>query len=110
MNEKISYLLRSIANISQEKKCPNCGGKKLILTDQKWLVTKLYKCDACKLNFRFPVDTKEFLEKYYQTSYHAGYSEHTTDITDLPTQNALRVMMEKNFPDKRDHSPYLQAL
>lgn len=109
-SQKLKYLIRSIINFKQTKQCPNCGGRTLILIDTKYIVTRLYKCESCKLNFRFPVDTKEFQEEFYQEEYKADYSEISRGITDLPNDAELAEMMKTNFPEKRDYAPFVRAL
>jgi hypothetical protein len=108
--QKIQYLLRSIASLSQAKRCPNCGENRFIKVDSKYFVTKLYKCLSCKLNFRYPIDSPEFLNRFYQTEYKANYSSTSQQITDLPNDNELQEMIRNNFYGRRDYSPYAEAL
>jgi 2-polyprenyl-3-methyl-5-hydroxy-6-metoxy-1,4-benzoquinol methylase len=110
VQQKLQYLLRSILNFNQTKQCPNCTGRQLTIVDTKFFFTRLYRCDTCKLNFRFPVDTKEFLEKFYQSEYKADYSEVTLEITHLPSDEELEKMMSNNFYGKRNYSPFVKAL
>ena len=110
MKQKLSYLIRSLLNVNQRKVCPNCGGNVLSLIDQKYFITKLFRCESCKLNFRFPVDSKAFLNDFYQSTYQADYSDETRSITDLPTDDELRRLMDDNFSNKRNHTPYIYAL
>lgn len=108
--QKLQYLIRSFANANQTKVCPNCGAKVFTVVDQKYFVTKLLKCTTCKLNFRFPTDSRKFSESFYNSDYHADYSEITKDITDLPHDSALQEMMKNNFYGKRDYSPFVKAV
>lgn len=110
MVQKILYLLRSIKKINQPKRCPNCGASDVTLMDSKYWVTKLLKCNNCKLNFRFPTDSHHFLYEFYQWEYKADYAQETTSITDFPADDVLSVMMQNNFPDKRNHSRFVHAL
>jgi SAM-dependent methyltransferase len=110
MLQKLAYLLRSIRNSSQPRNCPNCGGTSATEIDRKYLVTRLLKCDRCKLAFRHPTDTQRFLTDFYQSSYHADYSNETLNITDLPSPAELEQLVANNFPDKRNHSPFVTAL
>lgn len=110
IQQKLQYLLRSIVNFNQAKQCPNCSGRQLKIVDSKFFFTRLYLCNTCKLNFRFPVDTKEFQEKFYQAEYQADYSEITKEITHLPSDTELKKMMSNNFYGKRDYSPFVKAL
>lgn len=108
--QKLSYFFRSLKNLTQEKKCPNCGCQKLRVIDKKYFVTVLFKCEDCKLNFRFPVDSKELLDKFYQKKYLANYSEISEQITNLPSDKDLQEMMVNNFHGKRDYSVFVKAL
>ncbi len=110
LQQKIQYLVRSTLNITQKKQCPNCSHTKFDCLDTKYLVTRLYKCKFCKLNFRFPVDSKSFLEAFYQSKYKANYSDVTREITELPTDEDLIGMMKNNFYGKRNYSPFVKAL
>ncbi len=110
MNQKLNYLIRSLINFNAAKVCPNCGGKELRRIDRKYLITRLLKCEHCKLNFRFPTDSKAFLNDFYQSEYQAIYSEETLSITDLPSNDVLQQLMKDNFPDKRNHSRFVYAL
>ncbi len=110
MKQKLDYLLRSLRNFKQPRKCPNCGSQSNSIIDQKYFVTKLLKCDACKLSFRFPTDTETFLNNFYQSEYKANYSEETRLITDLPSDKELELLMKANFSSKRNHAPYLYSL
>jgi 2-polyprenyl-3-methyl-5-hydroxy-6-metoxy-1,4-benzoquinol methylase len=110
MRQKLKYLLRSLKNFNQEKKCPNCGKIAGKLIDEKYFVTNLIKCENCKLNFRHPTDSKESMNSFYQSDYNANYSEETLSITDLPSDKVLVQLMNDNFPNKRDHSTFIKAL
>jgi len=110
MTQKLKYLIRSIINIRQPKRCPSCGKVKGKTIDEKYFVTKLIKCENCKLNFRHPTDSKESMDSFYQSDYNANYSEQTVSITDLPSDEELIQQMRDNFPTKRDHSDFIKAV
>ena len=110
MKQKLLYLLRSLRDFNQPKVCPDCGGVKHVIVDEKYLVTKLLRCTNCLLQFRHPTDSAVFLEKFYQADYKASYSEETHTITDLPTQEQLKQQMQENFQEKRNHSRFVHAL
>lgn len=80
------------------------------MIDHKYFITKLFKCEVCKLNFRYPVDSKEFLNNFYQSSYQACYSNETLSITEFPSDDLLKKLMKDNFSDKRNHVVYIHAL
>ena len=110
MKQKLDYLLRSFRNFNQPRKCPNCGSETNTVIDQKYFVTKLLKCHSCRLSFRFPTDSEAFLNNFYQSAYEANYSEETKSITDLPSDKELKKLLKENFPDKRNHTPFVYAL
>lgn len=110
MRQKIDYLVRSVQNLNQPRICPNCGATQTEVIDSKYLVTHLLKCANCKLSFRYPTDTQDFLNDFYQSAYQATYSAETLSITDLPDDAALARLMEGNFPGKRNHTPFVHAL
>lgn len=106
LKPKLDYLKRSIFNIFQPKICPFCEGKKGQVIDRKYIFTSLVKCDTCHLNFRFPKDTKEFFEKFYQNDY--AVDVHM--ITDLPNEAELQKLIDNNFSGLRNYTPYINAL
>jgi hypothetical protein len=110
MNQKVSYLLRSIRNFFQKKKCPNCKGTKAIKVDQKFIFTKLLKCQNCKLNYRFPVDEDGLFDGFYQEEYKNNNVDVPLIINELPSDIDLNSMMDNNFPTQRDHSSFIYAL
>lgn len=110
MKQKLLYLLRSIRDFNQPKVCPDCGGQKHLTVDEKYFVTKLLRCESCLLQFRYPTDSTVFLENFYQTDYKADYSEETHSITEFPNEEQLNQQLNNNFPDRRDHSPFVHAL
>jgi hypothetical protein len=110
MNQKVSYFLRSLGNAFQEKKCPNCNNGEIVKIDQKYLVTKLLKCQKCKLNYRYPVDPDGFFEEFYQEDYKDNNADVPLIINELPSDSELKKMMADNFPTQRDHSPFVYAL
>jgi uncharacterized Zn finger protein len=61
---KFNYLLRSVFNIFQPKRCPYCGENQFDIIQSKYLITTLLRCKNCSLLHRHPKDSKEFLEKF----------------------------------------------
>ena len=110
MNQKIDYLFRSIIHYHKRTICPNCGRIAGDLIDRKYFFTRLLKCNECRLSVRYPTDSSEFLTKFYQSEYNACYSDETSSITNLPSDEELYRLMKVNFPDKRDHSRFVTAL
>jgi hypothetical protein len=91
--KKTQYLLRSIATFYTAKKCPYCQQQESKVLDSKYLVTTLNECEHCKLLFRHPADSVEFNRKFYQEEY----KQDDGITTDLPTDEELKSMLEKNF-------------
>lgn len=110
LKEKLGYLLRSVRNFNRARVCPDCGGSVLNEIDRKWLITRLYCCASCNLQFRFPPDDPKFISEFYQADYKADYSNETHSITDLPSESELQSLMQRNFWGKRDHSRFIYAL
>jgi 2-polyprenyl-3-methyl-5-hydroxy-6-metoxy-1,4-benzoquinol methylase len=110
MHQKIDYLVRSVRNFNQPRVCPNCGAAQTAAVDSKYFITHLLRCANCKLQFRHPTDTQEFLNDFYQSAYQASYSSETRSITDLPDDATLARLMRENFPDKRNHTAFIYAL
>jgi hypothetical protein len=103
---KIKYFIRSLMNIRQPKECPYCASSEYAIADTKYFVSKLLKCKNCHLNYRFPKDTPEFLNKFYQEDY----SIECQMITKLPSDVELEKLKKENFPSLRDYSVCLNAL
>jgi len=103
---KLKYLLRSIANFRQNKICPFCGGEKYEVVDRKYFFTSLLRCKSCGLQYRFPKDTKKFLNNFYQEEY----SVDVHMITDLPNEKNLNQLKADNFSQLRNYSKYIMAI
>lgn len=71
--------------------CPNCGGRKAPIQQGKHFVTRLLRCETCKLLFRAPTDPPDFGKEFYQDDYQQGFT------TDCPTDANLNSMLEKSF-------------
>jgi 2-polyprenyl-3-methyl-5-hydroxy-6-metoxy-1,4-benzoquinol methylase len=110
MNQKLNYLYRSIVHYLKPTTCPNCGRTADQLVDRKFYFTRLLKCAHCHLSVRYPTDSAEFLAKFYQSDYDACYSDETLSITSLPSDEELAQLVKDNFPDKRNHAPFVKAL
>ncbi len=104
--QKAAYWLRSALNVGQERRCPCCGGTDLRVVDRKYAVTWLLECSGCHLRHRHPKDPPELLERFYQQEYQVD----THMITRLPDEAAMARLKAENFPDLRDHAPFIRAL
>lgn len=105
LQQKITYLLRSVANVGQKRKCPYCGGTSFTTIDTKYGITALLKCNTCALQHRHPRDSEAFLNKFYQTDYEVDVQM----MTDLPDEAKLRELMADNFSELRDYSSIIRA-
>lgn len=103
---KIGYLLRSTINVFQPKQCPFCGENQFEKIQTKYLVTTLLRCKNCNLMHRHPKDSKEFLEKFYQSDYKVDVQM----MTDLPGDDKLKLLKKNCFAELRDFLPHILAV
>lgn len=101
---KARYLLRSAKNVKNRKTCPYCGGADLERVDQKYVVTTLLRCRSCFLMARYPRDTEQFINAFYQSEYAVNKL-----ITELPNDEKIAEMKASKFSNMRDYSPYIKA-
>jgi hypothetical protein len=81
-------------------KCPSCGGMESGLVQRKYVVTELRKCSSCRLLFRYPGDSGDDNQEFYQV----GYSQGPT--TELPSPSQLSVFLKNGF---RSDDPTITA-
>ena len=85
--------------------CPGCQSPATVLVRRKYLVTSLWECNACGLNFRMPKDDPAASRAFYQREYSQGFT------TDCPSGDALKAMLATNFAGSgRNYEPYIQVL
>jgi 2-polyprenyl-3-methyl-5-hydroxy-6-metoxy-1,4-benzoquinol methylase len=72
-------------------RCPNCGGERSSAQERKHFVTKLLRCNECKLLFRAPTDPPDFGKSFYQSAYQQGFT------TDCPSDERLSQMLQTSF-------------
>lgn len=70
--------------------CPNCRSPLYARMDQKYLVTELRRCRACRLMYRSPSDSAAENDAYYQDAYRAGFATDLPDDTQLALLKAAR--------------------
>ena len=92
-NQKISYLLDSVKNYGQPVVCPSCGSKNAQLIDRKYVVTRLFECDTCKIYFRHPTDSSAVNKEFYQSEY----TEGDGITTYMPSEEELAELKKKDF-------------
>jgi SAM-dependent methyltransferase len=80
---RASFLSRVLLNYGTDKRCPYCNSPNTRLAARKYFVLQLRQCRDCALRFRWPKQTPEFSEKYYQRAYKEG--TYTTDLPDKET-------------------------
>ncbi len=103
---KTRYLINSILNINQKKRCPFCGHISFTGIDKKYLFTSLLKCNYCALMHRHPKESREFLNKFYQKDYKINVGM----MTDLPSDEELQRLKQENFKELRSYLPFISAL
>jgi len=104
---RLQYLLRSPLRFNDPASwtCPNCGSAAGREVDRKFFVTRLIRCDDCRLMFRAPTDTEEFSKAFYNLHYQEG----TAMI--CPSDEELAALTAANFAgSERDFSRYVGFL
>jgi DNA-directed RNA polymerase subunit RPC12/RpoP len=86
---QMTFLTRVLLNYGTDKNCPYCDSKRTQLAGRKHFVLQLLRCTDCGLRFRWPKQTPEFSEKYYQRTYKEG-----TYTTELPEQGDASVVSQ----------------
>jgi 2-polyprenyl-3-methyl-5-hydroxy-6-metoxy-1,4-benzoquinol methylase len=94
----------------QPRVCPYCGpGSTMKLIRHKKVIMDIIQCETCHLIVRWPADTPEEHDLYYQTDYAIDAPQVM-----LPSRDELRVLMETNFSgthlDINDKARVLKAL
>lgn len=81
---KIGYLASGLTNrVGGARKCPACSETAARVVDRKFFHT-LNECQNCSLCYRYPVETPEQMERFYQSAY-----QQKGITTDLPTDAEL---------------------
>lgn len=100
--DKLKYLLDSLIRQGDPLYCPSCKNDNgFTLVDTKYFVTKLYKCNSCKLQFRFPLDSKKTNEKFYQFEY---VEEGDNFTTHMPSDLEIEELKKINFNSSSNRS------
>lgn len=94
-NQKISYLISSMARTFEKPVCPYCGNKTFKLKKRKYLFTKLLDCTSCHLYFRFPVEKVESNKKFYQQDY----VEFDKITATLPSDEEINNLKKNGFSE-----------
>jgi len=77
----------------QPRVCPYCGpSSSLRLIRRKKLIMDILQCETCHLIIRWPTDTPQEHDLYYQQEF----AEDSPQVI-LPTPKELRVLVQNNF-------------
>ena len=105
MPSKPRFLLRILRHRlnRQPRVCPYCSGSAhLKLLRRKKIVLDILKCEACRLVFRWPTDTPEESDAYFQTrprgsQLGAWVSQQSSVITTRKLLEAKLEEMKRKF-------------
>jgi len=94
----------------QPRTCPYCGSASTMkLIRHKKLIMDILQCETCHLIVRWPADTPEEHDLYYQTDYAVDAPQVI-----LPSREELKVFMDSNFSgtflDINDRARVLKAM
>src|SRR5260370_15583947 len=79
--------------LRQPRICPYCGeASTLVLVRRKKILMDILRCDTCRLIFRWPVDTPQENEVYYQHLY----AQDAPQVM-LPGAEELQTLRRNNF-------------
>jgi 2-polyprenyl-3-methyl-5-hydroxy-6-metoxy-1,4-benzoquinol methylase len=84
------YLIKSYLT-GQPRQCPYCGSFDNELIARCRVIIQLRKCHNCGLMFRYPKETPEYNQKYYQQDYKEGIT------TDMPSPETIEKWKQVNF-------------
>jgi 2-polyprenyl-3-methyl-5-hydroxy-6-metoxy-1,4-benzoquinol methylase len=81
---KLGYLASGLTNRwGRPRTCPACSATAARIVDRKFFHT-LNECENCALRYRYPVETPQQMERFYQSAY-----QQKGITTDLPTDAEL---------------------
>ena len=89
----------------QQRVCPSCGSRESHSVDRKGF-HQLLRCDGCGLLYRWPYETQEEMQRFYQRAYQqAGLT------TDLPDAATLKTLLQNGFRgSSKDFSRVVELL
>lgn len=93
MNSKAEYFLSSLWRYFSENSCPSCGCGKVKFVDRKYIVTRLFECNKCRLMFRHPKDSILFNREFYQKAY----DQKGGITTYQPNDIELKILVDNQF-------------
>jgi 2-polyprenyl-3-methyl-5-hydroxy-6-metoxy-1,4-benzoquinol methylase len=92
---KLRFLTRILRHRwnGQSRCCPYCGpGSHVVRIRRKKLVLDIMRCDNCRLVFRWPTDTAEEIDAYYDDEYTPEYPQ-----VQLPGAQELDGLLRSRF-------------
>ena len=102
----LRILLRS-KRYDYSTNCPYCNNKSTQIIQRKYLILELRECKKCNLRFRFPKDSVNFSEYFYNKIY----KQENNLVTSLPTLTELNSLIKGGFKDTdKDFSKQISAL
>ncbi len=104
---KLDYLVRVVGHRVrlQPRICPYCGeARDLRLLGRKKLIIEIFRCQRCRLIFRYPRETARDNTERYQLTYDQA------EVTTLPTEEELAHFIADGFSGSSDFGPKLRAL
>ncbi len=105
VRNKLNYLAWAAARWGVDRSCPACRCPNTVLVRRKYLVTALYRCEACCLLFRVPKPNTVHNDEFYQSDYSQGFT------TDCPEPGALEALKRSSFRNSdKDFSLYAAIL
>jgi SAM-dependent methyltransferase len=103
---QLQFATRILLQYGSDKKCPFCGSANTELSARKRLILHLRSCKECGLRFRWPKETPDFSEKFYQKDY-----QEVSFTTELPDPATLQKFIANNFVDSpKDFSTQIAVL
>ena len=95
MHSKLRFAARILRHRLQRQPCvcPYCGPAAHVrLLQRKKLLLNILQCDLCGLIFRWPMDSSDEADKYYDTEYTRAYPQ-----VRLPERIELERLLQTNF-------------
>jgi SAM-dependent methyltransferase len=103
---QLQFAARVLMQYGSDKNCPFCQSENTELDQRKHLILHLRSCKDCGLRFRWPKETPDYSEKFYQKDY-----QEVSFTTELPDPATLRQFMANNFVDSpKDFSTQIAVL
>lgn len=103
----LDYLTRAVGHRirRQPRVCPYCHeARRLSLLGRKKLIIEVFRCERCRLIFRYPLETPRDNAERYQSTYDEA------EVTRLPTEDELARFVAHGFPGNLDFTKKIRAL